>query len=83
MASSTTFVAVYRGPTVGEAHLLAVSTDPDIVGFVVSRLLSEDPEATADPAIRALEEGRREALEAAMPETGSSTWTEVPPRTGA
>lgn len=68
MAISTTFVAVYRGATIGEAHLLAVSTDPDLVRDVVARILGDRHEVITDPAVRALEEGRREALEASMPE---------------
>ena len=71
MATSTTFVAVYRGATIGEAHLLAVSTDPDLVRDVVTRILGNSGEAITDPAVRALEDGRREALEASMPETES------------
>ena len=66
MASSTTFVAVYRGATIGEAHLLAVTTDPDLVRDVVRRLLGESHEAITDPAVRALEDGRRKALRATI-----------------
>jgi hypothetical protein len=35
----TSFVAVYRGQTVGEAKLIAVSADPNLVAEVSSRLL--------------------------------------------
>lgn len=62
MATSTTFIAVYRGPTIGEAHLLAVTTDPDLVREVVTRLLGSSDPAVSDPAVQALEKGRREAL---------------------
>jgi hypothetical protein len=79
MASSTTFVAVYRGATIGEAHLLAVSTDPDLVGDVVRRLLSVDRQDFADPAVMALEDGRRDALEASMPKAGGASNSQVPP----
>lgn len=71
MASSTTFVAVYRGPTIGEAHLIAVTTDPDLVREVVTRLLQARHEQASDPAVRALEAGRREALAAAICEVQS------------
>jgi len=71
MATSTTFVAVYRGATIGEAHLIAVSTDPDLVREVVTRLLEERHDHPADPAVRALEAGRREALEASITEVPS------------
>ena len=79
MASSTTFVAVYRGATIGEAHLLAVSTDPDLVRQVVTRLLEARREMAADPAVRALEHGRREALEAALPEHDDPSSARVSP----
>lgn len=71
MTTSTTFIAVYRGATIGEAHLLAVSTDLELVREVVTRLLGNSPDDIADPAVRALEEGRREALQASMPESAS------------
>jgi len=38
---------------------------------VVTRILGNSGEAITDPAVRALEDGRREALEASMPETES------------
>lgn len=59
------FVALYRGATLGSAKIVAVSTDPNLVAQVAARLLSESPvpnDSPADPAIRALEVGRRRAL---------------------
>ena len=57
----TTFVAIYRGPTVAEARLIAVSADPALVADVSNRLLHEDSQ-DADPVIQRLESGRRAAL---------------------
>ncbi len=38
----TTFVAVYRGESVANARLLAVSSDPSLVDHFVAELVSED-----------------------------------------
>ena len=35
------FIALYRGPTVSEARLVAVSSEPEIVGRFVSELTDE------------------------------------------
>ena len=64
--TNTTFIAVYRGPTAAEARLLAVSADERLVQDVLARLLREPPEGNADPAVRALDEGRRRALRAVV-----------------
>ena len=42
-----TFLAVYRGDTVGSARLVAVSADPKLIADVSSRLLEAPPEADA------------------------------------
>ena len=63
----TTFLAVYTGATIAEARLLAVSTDPTLVEEVVTRLLGEKLELSDDPAVRALDEGRRRALRTSLP----------------
>ena len=44
----TTFVALYRGPSVAAARLVAVSADPSLVAEVASQLL-QAPETDADP----------------------------------
>jgi len=44
----TTFVAVYRGETVGDARLLAVSADPALVRDITRRLLSDPSEGEPD-----------------------------------
>lgn len=56
-----TLIAIYRGQTVADARLIAVTADPHLVTFVLERLLEED-DPSADPASRALDIGRREAL---------------------
>ena len=58
----STLVAVYRGKTVGDAHLIAVSADPALVADVSARLLCTDQEGQPDEVVRSLEAGRRRAL---------------------
>lgn len=67
MSTSATFIAIYRGATIGEAHLLAVSADPALVQQVIRSLLRQRPVEAVDPAVRALERGRKEALRSALP----------------
>ena len=57
----TTFVALYRGATITEARLVAVSADPDLVGYIATRLL-DSPEGPTDPVLIHLDRGRRAAL---------------------
>jgi hypothetical protein len=52
-----TFVALFRGPTVSEARLLALSLDADLTAAVAERLLSEP--STADPDDIVLREQQR------------------------
>jgi hypothetical protein len=65
-----TFVAIYRGRTIAEARLVALSADPQIVAEVSARIVherqaSEDP----DPVIGLLERGRNAALRLIKRET--------------
>jgi len=58
-----TFVAIYRGRTIAEARLVALSTDPQLVAEICARILherqaGEDP----DPVLGQLERGRKAAL---------------------
>jgi hypothetical protein len=46
------FIALYRGPTVSEARLVAVSSEPEVVGRFVRDLTSE-PDNTEDRDERA------------------------------
>ncbi len=57
----TTFVAVYRGRSVGAARLVAVSADPAIVSDIAGRILGQ-PDESGDPALVQLDRGRRGAL---------------------
>jgi len=57
----TTFLAVYRGMTVAEAKMIAVTADPNLVSMVATHLL-EDEQQEADPVVTAIDLGRRAAL---------------------
>lgn len=57
----TTFIALYRGDSVAEAKMVAVTAAPDLVREVASRLLNED-EHEEDAVVRELARGRRNAL---------------------
>jgi hypothetical protein len=61
---STTFIAVYRGPTISSARLVTVSVDPALVADVVDRVLGEAEAAGDDPVAGAIVRGRRAALRA-------------------
>jgi hypothetical protein len=58
----STFVALYRGATVADARLVAVSADPEIVADLSARLLQTGPADDGDPVVENLERGRRAAL---------------------
>lgn len=63
----TTFVALYRGQTIGKARIIAVSSDPQIVHHVAAELLREEQPLSpdsgdSDPIMSALDGGRRRAL---------------------
>jgi hypothetical protein len=68
-ASMDSFVALYRGPTVSEARLVAASGDPALVAEVASRLLAQarDP----DPVLAPIDAGRRQALRLVLEAEGS------------
>ncbi len=57
----TSFIAVYRGLTVGQARLIAVSADPALVADVSSKML-EKTARDEDKIINEIESGRRSAL---------------------
>ena len=63
MERNTTFLALYRGEDVAGSKLLALSADPVLVAEFAERLLRESFERDADPVVRALDSGRRLALE--------------------
>ena len=58
----TTFVALYRGPTVASAKLVAVTADPSLVADVSARLLQQPAGNPEDPVVDGLERARRSAL---------------------
>jgi hypothetical protein len=58
----TTFVALYRGQTIAEVKLIAVSADLELVSDVTSRILQGQMPDAVDPVIKRLESGRRDAL---------------------
>jgi hypothetical protein len=57
-----TFLAIYRGPTIAQAELIAVSADPFLVTEVAARLLRSGECPGTDPVLRAKRRGIRAAL---------------------
>lgn len=64
------FLALYRGESVGSASLVAVTADQELVREFADRLLAHDPPADGDPVQDAVREGRREALRLVRDEAG-------------
>jgi hypothetical protein len=67
------FVALYRGATVGEAKMVAVSANPQIVAQVATQLLAEPEYAEnteEDPVLQPMHKGRRQALRLIQKEAG-------------
>jgi hypothetical protein len=58
----TTFLALYRGRTVAEAKMVAVTADPTLVATVAAHLLDTPPPQGEDRVVETLERGRRAAL---------------------
>ncbi len=58
----TTFLALYRGSTVAEAKIVAVSADPALVRDVASYLLGEPEHHEEDAVVREIDRARRNAL---------------------
>ena len=56
------FLALYRGRSVGEAEIVAVSTDPELVGRFADELLDEPPPSSDDPVVSAIREAERRGL---------------------
>lgn len=57
------FLALYRGPNIDRAQLIATTVDRDLVEEFARRLLADPKPPERDPALRELELGRRRALE--------------------
>ena len=58
----TTFLALYRGKTVADAKMVAVTADPELVATVAAHLIDTPHPQDEDPVITTLEQGRRAAL---------------------
>ena len=56
------FIALYRGDTIGSARLVAATTDSEIVREFAERMLSKPEEQEPDVILREVELGRRRAL---------------------
>ena len=57
-----TFLALYRGKTIAQAQMVAVTADPELVTLVATRLLGSPQPDNDDAVVTALECGRRQAL---------------------
>ena len=57
----TSFIAIYRGQTIGTARLIAVTANPELVAEVSSKML-ENVACESDEVLKALDQGRRSAL---------------------
>ncbi len=57
-----TFLALYRGATVGEAELVAITADPTLIADVADRLLIDLTFDGDDPVLVARRDGARQAL---------------------
>ena len=58
----TTFLALYRGSSVGASKLIALSAEPALVADFAARLLQLPDEEETDAALREMNQGRRRAL---------------------
>jgi hypothetical protein len=58
----TTFLVLYRGKTIAEAKMVAVTADPCLVADVVDRLLNHPQMDDDDHVVRAIDRGRVTAL---------------------
>lgn len=60
-----TYLALYRGPSIERAELVAVSTDAELISHVAGAILQEgikSNEEPTDPAVASLVKGRQRAL---------------------
>lgn len=69
----TTYVAVYRGLTISDSRLVALSANPSLVADVTTRILAERQYEEPDLVVACVEEGRRQALKLIKQEAQSST----------
>jgi hypothetical protein len=64
------FIALYRGETIGSARLVAATTDFEIVRDFAERMLSVPEGQEPDAVLRELELGRRRALHLVRDDAG-------------
>lgn len=57
------FIALYRGETVTSSRLVALSTDPNLVGRFAGELLERTNLERMDPIEAEIESGRQRALQ--------------------
>ncbi|MFZ0995266.1 MAG: hypothetical protein WAO09_04710 [Candidatus Dormiibacterota bacterium] len=57
-----TFIALYRGPTVAEVEVVAVSADPELVSELATRLLQRPILKHGDPALALKHRHERKVL---------------------
>ncbi len=69
----STFIALYRGPSVSEARLVAVSSDAGLIRDVTAHLIgpSDEDDLSPDPVVRSIDRGRRAALRFILREASS------------
>lgn len=67
------FLALYRGESVGAAELVAVSTDPEIVGRFADDLLEQKKHAADDPVVDAIRKAERRGLRVVRDEADEDT----------
>ena len=59
---AASFLALYRGQTIGAAEMVAVTAEPEVVRDFAARLLDRSEQPEPDAVLRELERGRRVAL---------------------
>ena len=68
----TSFIAIYRGNSISDAKMIAVSGSHSLVAYVASEIMSDAlylDDASDDPILSALNQGRRAALRLVKEET--------------
>jgi hypothetical protein len=56
------FIALYRGESIGAARLIAATANPEVVREFAERLLAEPEEQEQEAVLQELENGRRRVL---------------------
>lgn len=68
----SSFLALYRGNTLSNARIVAVTADPGMVSDFAGRLLGAPDEPVTDPVLDRLESGKRGALRIIHSEAGNT-----------